>query len=436
MVGMIIAGPFADIFGRKRGLLLSLVLICLSSCLHAVLPLSTPVWVILMLRIISGISGAMAIPTGITLAVESSPQESRLRLVFGVSFLGALGYLVEALGVEWFMPHFGEESTDNWRGLCLFIGIPALLSIPTVVRLVESPTFLAVNGRWAECSATLDTISRWNERPRRQQALPRRTSEIWRSLSCSETRGPTLRSLAAAYLGILVLLILIDASRSFFTSGSAYLCKDLFELTRLNNAMSPTTLNVIASLSPLVGLIIGERLVFMGVRTIMFACGFLSAAALVALAFGPIRSTSWLLLTLVLVYKLCYGPMGTCVSLMKVEAFPTEFRATAFSAICVAGKLLCAVGPTLVEALKQEESASSWTSQNLAIYLVSLASASVLSGLLSLQVPAACGGDGGVLRDFSKVTLDSHAKGEADGSVEAFTRAQEATPNYGSVKAA
>merc|ERR1719220_1499140 len=123
-----------------------------------------------------------------------------------------------------------------------------------------------------------------------------------------------------------MLLLLIDALRSFFTSGSAYLCKDLFELTRLNRPISPTFLNVIASLSPLVGLIIGERFIWMGVRFIMLWCSVIAAAALVVIAFPCVRNISWLLLAMVLCYKLTFGPMGTCVSLMKVEAFPTEFR--------------------------------------------------------------------------------------------------------------
>jgi len=331
-------------------------------------------------------------------------------LVFAITFFGSLGYLAEAIGVDIFMPRFGEEDSDNWRALCLFCGIPALVTLPLVYVLGESPTFLAINGRYQECLDTLGTIAHWNGvtlAEEQQQERSSRKSTLWRSLSFAETRGTTLWRLALDYLPILMLLIMVDSLRSFFTSGSAYLCKDLFELTRLNQSISPTLLNVIASVSPLVGLIIGERLSFVGVRTIMFWCSIAAAGSLVALAFQAVRGVSWLMLTLVLCYKLTYGPMNTCVALMKVESFPTEFRATAFAGICVAGKLLCALGPTLVEALKEDEAATSWRPANLAGYLYSLAGAVFLSGSLALSVPLASSTDDGLpLKDFSRLSLE------------------------------
>jgi len=414
MAGMVVAGPLADLWGRKRALALALVMICIVNCLHAVLPLGTSFGVIVVLRIFTGVAGAIGIPTGISLAVESCPQRERLWMVFAITFLGSLGYLIEAVGVEAFMPHFGEEDTDNWRGLCLFCGIPALASLPFVYFLGESPTLLAINGSYIECLESLGTIARWNGQPppgSRPQSSSRRRSTLWRSLTVAETRGTTLWRLAADFLPILVLLVLVDSLRSFFTSGSAYLCKDLFELTRLNDSISPTGLNVIASISPLVGLIIGERLSGFGVKTIMFGSSLIAAGSMVALAFPVVRSISLLLLILVLAYKLTYGPMVTCLALMKVESFPTEFRATAFAAICVAGKLLCALGPTLVEALKKDESASSWDPRNLAGYLFSLAGAVFLSGVLALRVPvASCTSEGTPLQDFSECSLENDDK--------------------------
>jgi len=413
MVGMIIAGPLADLWGRKRGLILSLAMCCVVSVIHAVLPLSTSFAFLLVLRIFSGFAAALSIPTAITLAVESVPQNDRLRLIFGIQFMGSLGYLMEAIGVQWFMPHFGEDERDNWRGLCLFVGLPALISLPMVFVIWESPTFLAINGRWNECTASLDAIAWWNGRPRRQQAIPHRVSRIWRSLSFSETRGRTLQALAESYLSILLLLTLIDSARSFFVSGSAYLCKDLFELTRLNQSIPPTTLNIIASLSPLIGLMIGERFIAYGVRNIMMFCCIVAAAALFIVALDAVRTISWLLLLLVLIYKLTYGPTGTCISVMKVEAFPTEFRATAFAAICVVAKLLCALGPTLVEALKSEEAASSWDSRQLTVYIVSLAAFSLVAGILTHWVPIT-DDEGLALKDFSRLNIDSDSDGDAN----------------------
>lgn len=195
------------------------------------------------------------------------------------------------------------------------------------------------------------------------------------------------KSRAEYFLPLFLLLIAMDAGRSYFVSGSAYLCKDLFEMMRIEEWLSPTLLNVIASISPLVGLFLGERLVWLGVRPLMFVSCACAASALVLLGMGSVRGRPSLVLTIVLVYKLNYGPTGVCCSLMKVEAFPAEFRATAFAVISLSGKLLCALGPMLVEALKRDELASSWSSQELAVFILSLAGAALVSGILALCVP-------------------------------------------------
>jgi len=200
---------------------------------------------------------------------------------------------------------------------------------------------------------------------------------------------------------VFVLLTAMDATRSYFCSGSAYLCKDLFEMSRLGQRLSPTQLNIIASFSPLGGLILGERLVCLGVRRLMFAFSTCAAVVLMTLCSESVRLLPELVLTSVCAYKLCYGPMGVCSALLKVEAFPATFRVTAIALISLASKLLCALGPTLVEVLKREELADSWDSKDLVRFMLSLALAAQVSGLLALVAPRGCG--------------DSTGHGQAEG---------------------
>lgn len=414
MGGMFIAGPLADCWGRKKGLLLALCLIFISSVLHAVVPLNSPTSVLLFLRVLGGIGGAITLPTGYTLAAESTPESMRFRIVFGISFLGSLGYFLEAVGIQWFMPHFGEHDSDNWRGLCLFIGLPALIAGPLVWMVSESPAFLSTNGRWEECARSLQTIARWNGREDAARAITaddlRPTIVGEPSESSPTAQWPPLNSLAAHYLPILVVLALMDACKSFFTSGSAYLCKDLFELTRASQTMSPTALNIVASASPLVGMLLGERCVWAGVRTLMFGWSIVAAGSLFVLADSRSREVPWLVLLMVIFYKLAYGPMGTCLSMMKVQAFPTEFRGSAFASICVAGRLLCALGPMLLEGLKPQEDASSWNPRHLDIFIIALGVTALCAGLLVFPIPRACRSQP-VLRSLSSVNLCSEDEG-------------------------
>merc|ERR1719469_349404 len=97
------------------------------------------------------------------------------------------------------------------------------------------------------------------------------------------------------------------------------------------------------------------------------------------------------------VAKLTYGTLGTCVALMKLEAFPTEIRVSAFAIISVAAKLLCALAPTLIEMLKVSEVAESWSSERLTMYIALLLAAVLTTGLMSLFVRTP---DAAPLRDF------------------------------------
>mmetsp|Transcript_110770 Transcript_110770/g.294241 ORF Transcript_110770/g.294241 Transcript_110770/m.294241 type:complete len:519 (-) Transcript_110770:92-1648(-) len=423
MGGMFCAGPIADCYGRKTVLAAGNLIICISSCLHAVVPLHTPSWLILALRLLQGVGGAVVLPTGYTLAAESTPIDYRLKMGFGISFLGTIGYLLEALAIQWFMPHFGEKDSDNWRGFCLFIGLPALLALPLVFMIVESPTFLAINERWDDCEESLRTMAAWNKVPESaasteasESLLPRRHMSC-RPMTTKLIRWPSVNSLIARFLPVMVVLTLMDASKSFFTSGSAYLCKDLFELTRHEmNQFSPAALNAIASGSPLLGLILGERMVGVGVRMVMLIWSVVAFAALCMMAIGKLRACGWLVLTLVIVYKLAYGPMGTCLAMMKVQAFPTEFRASAFAIICVGGRLLCALGPVLLEALKPHEDASSWNPKHLSVYILSLAVAALVSGLLVLKLPAMP-----TTRLRSLSSTDLHSLDEEDSDTDAVS---------------
>merc|ERR1719362_1729582 len=331
------------------------------------------------------------------------------------------------MGVSWFMPGFGEGDEDRWRSLCLFVGLPSLVSIPLVMLLQESPVLLAARGDQEGCRRSLVRIAAWNGVSHPAEAWPTPTAanhyeenmastastasteentphssspEVARTERgtplCArdgpiEEKQPPVTLWSQQLLSVLVLLTAMDATRSYFCSGSAYLCKDLFEMSRLGQWLSPTRLNIIASFSPVCGLLLGERLVFLGVRRLMFAFSTCAAGALMTVCSEPVRLVPAMVLASVWTFKLCYGPMGACSALLKVEAFPATFRVTAVALISLASKLLCALGPTLVEVLKREELAESWESKDLVRFIMSLALAAQVSGILALVAPQSSG---------------------------------------------
>jgi len=212
-----------------------------------------------------------------------------------------------------------------------------------------------------------------------------------------------LTGILGSYSYLLLILLIVECSRSFFMSGSAYLCKDLFMMA--DSTLSASSLNIIASLTPMVGLVVGSKLVHMGIRRVNLLFCMIASAACMFLTSPVIRSSGSLLLPAVLLFKLSYGPMSACVSLMRVEAFPTEIRTTAFAIVCVVGRVLCMMGPILIETLKGNAHADSWPSDMLNLYLSILALAATLCGVFSMLVHPKMG-TGRKLQDFVVLSKD------------------------------
>jgi MFS family permease len=208
--------------------------------------------------------------------------------------------------------------------------------------------------------------------------------------SCFE--GGLLHSLASTFsqrqhLWMLMMLLLIDSSRSFFVCGSSYLWKDLFSLHDGASVVSPSALNTITGVAPLVGLFVGDMIVrTFGVRRTCSVASLLAALSLVLLTSEGLRKVPWMLLFLIMAVKLTYGPLATCVSLLKLEAFPTEVRASTFALVSMMGKLFALVAPTAAEVLRGGPSADDWAWANLMGYMGCLVGASLLTGAFVLLV--------------------------------------------------
>jgi len=274
--------------------------------------------------------------------------------------------------------------------------------LPLVVALRESPSFLAVKGRTVECCDALNFMARCNGRP----SFEEEDSMTKDSDTAQEAGNGLLDSLAGilvSYARLLLILLIAESSRSFFMSGSAYLCKDLFMMA--NSSLSASSLNIIASVTPLVGILIGSKFVYLGVRRVNLLFCLIAAAACMILTSPVMRSSGSLLLPCVLLFKLSYGPISTCVSLMRVEAFPTEVRVTAVSIVCVAGRVLCMLGPILIETLKGNAHADSWPENRLSLYLTILAFAVATCGAFSMFLHPKMG-TGRKLQDFVVLSKD------------------------------
>ncbi|AME28460.1 MULTISPECIES: MFS transporter [Burkholderiaceae] len=151
-VGSFLFGPLADRIGRKRVIVISLILFGIGSLACAYAP--SPFWLI-VLRFATGAGLGGAMPNAITLSSEFSPTRSRALMVtlmfcgftLGLAFGGAVASIL--------IPSFG------WQGVFVFGGLFPLCLTPVVwLFLPESLRFMAGKPRFErEAKAVLRRLT-------------------------------------------------------------------------------------------------------------------------------------------------------------------------------------------------------------------------------------------------------------------------------------
>ncbi|MFP3613166.1 aromatic acid/H+ symport family MFS transporter [Paraburkholderia sp. SIMBA_050] len=147
MFGSFLLGPVADTIGRKKVLLISVLVFSLGTLATAQ---SQSIGVLIALRFVTGIGLGGAMPTCITLSSEYSPARHRMLMVT-LSFSGFTTGLALGGGLaSHVIPAFG------WRGLLIVGGLMPLLLLPALVWLLpESVRFMAADTRYKAALARI-----------------------------------------------------------------------------------------------------------------------------------------------------------------------------------------------------------------------------------------------------------------------------------------
>ena len=151
-MGSFLFGPLADRIGRKRVILISMVLFALGSLASA---LATSPNELTLLRMLTGIGLGGAMPTAITLSSEFSPERNRSWLVT-LMFCGfTLGLACGGALAAVLIPRFG------WQGVFIFGGVAPLLLVPVIWRwMPESLRFMEGKPKFAaESRAVLERLT-------------------------------------------------------------------------------------------------------------------------------------------------------------------------------------------------------------------------------------------------------------------------------------
>jgi putative MFS transporter len=147
--GSFIWGWIADKWGRRIAFTLTVLMFSVFSGLTAV---SFSVWILLVIRFLTGVGLGGAIPVDAAILAEFAP--ARIRGFCGASLPIAFPvgtFLASLLGLL-IVPNHG------WRGLFLVGVVPALLVAWVRRGVPESPRWLGNRGRFAECRQALNHL--------------------------------------------------------------------------------------------------------------------------------------------------------------------------------------------------------------------------------------------------------------------------------------
>lgn len=142
MVGSLMLGPIADAVGRKRVLLVSILVFGLATLASAY---TQTIESLTILRFVTGIGLGGAMPACIALSAEYSPKRRRMILVT-LSWSGfTAGLALGGMLAAYLIPAHG------WRSVLILGGVLPLLLLPLLAWLMpESVQFMASKAKYVE----------------------------------------------------------------------------------------------------------------------------------------------------------------------------------------------------------------------------------------------------------------------------------------------
>lgn len=136
--GATLGGRFSDAVGRRTALLTSTIVFSTGSLLNA---LAGDQWSFMLVRFLTGVGLSAMTVAATTYVSETMPAARRGRMQAAVMAVGLLGIPVISFAARAIIP----ISAESWRFVFVVGGL-ALVAIPGIVRMPESPRWLLRHG--------------------------------------------------------------------------------------------------------------------------------------------------------------------------------------------------------------------------------------------------------------------------------------------------
>ena len=371
MAGSMLLAPLGDTIGRRKLLVLSLLLIAAGML---GVRFAGSVSSLLVLRFVTGCGLGGVVPTMAAFAGELSPARRRSFAITAVSAGYPLGATLTGLAALWMLAHWG------WQSLFLLGGALTVLSIPLVfVLLPESPDFL-LSRRPAGALERLNGFLKALGQPALDRLPPKpaheddsgRLQQLFDALGSllTEHLGPTLLLWAAFALSL--------ATQYFLQLWTPQLGA-LAGLSDTQAYLAGTILNL--------GLFVGNMSVGwladrFGLRRVIAT--YLGAGALLLLFFSYLHGTGAMLSALGAIGVMQGGFIGLYA--VGARIYPTEIRMTGIGWAAGVGRLGSIFGPYFAGLLvaRHLEMAQTFVVYAIPLALASLAVASMRSPELAV----------------------------------------------------
>jgi MFS family permease len=320
--GGLMFGWFADRFGRKRALF---VTIALYACGTALCAIATDMWQLVLFRIVAalGIGGEWAV--GASLVAETVPEHRRVEaatLVYTSSPVGII--LASTVNYQIAGVWLSDSPATSWRYVFLCGLAPVLVALFARMFIRESEV--------------------WEKQVRNSQ--PPRIRELF----TAETRASTISGMVAAVTALLTwwacnaFIPLLGATLASEYAAQSGIAGETARI--LSEAWKSQASNAF-NLGGLIGALAAIPLARVMGRRAMFVTYFLYSAAVLFFTFGLDFSPAVRLRLLFAVGMGIYGVFSTFVFYLP-ELFPSRLRAMGSGLCYNIGRVVAALGPTVV----------------------------------------------------------------------------------------
>jgi putative MFS transporter len=358
VLGSLVWGALADLFGRRATILLS-ALLYVGTAICGFMPSFG--WNLVMCFLMGAAAGGM-LPTVYSLMSESMPASWRGWLVVLQSGLGtALGYLAAASAAALLIPIL------SWRGMWLLNAPTGALLLLLNRWIPESPRFLLARGRRAEAEVVMARYGivalPAGAAGAADPATRRDPAAVGAGAPAGQGGGVTIPGLAARMVA-LVSGVYRRRTGTVLLYGLAWSVVNWTFITYLPALLSASSgpaagarVNGLLALSSVFAAPASILAAFaysrLGSRRAMLTyCG---ATVLTLLAFIAVRpdrlAASWPLVAVVAVLLASTGGMLAMLSPYAAEIYPTTLRATGSGLAAAATKVGGLLGPLLLASL-------------------------------------------------------------------------------------